>query len=131
MDKIKISEYQKKLVERENLAFATCDLNNQPNVIVVACCKVAGDDQILITDNYMNKTRENLLVNNKVSIAVWNKNGEEGYQFKGKAQYLTNGKYKKMVDEDSNNKGLAHKAAVLVTVNEIWDLVNPKLLAKK
>jgi hypothetical protein len=44
---------------------------------------------------------------------------------------LISGKWKKRVDEDQDNKGLAHKAAVLVTVDEIWDLATPKLIAKR
>lgn len=79
----------------------------------------------------MNKARKNLLENDRVAIAVWSDNQEEGYQFKGRAKYLTSGKWKKVVDEDPNNKGLAHKAAVSVIVDEIWDLANPKLLAKR
>lgn len=36
-----------------------------------------------------------------------------------------------MVDDDPNNKSLAHKAAVLVRIDEIWDLAKPKLIAKR
>lgn len=35
-----------------------------------------------------------------------------------------------MVDEDPDNEGLAHKAVVLVRVEEIWDLAKPRLIAK-
>ncbi|MBN1263644.1 MAG: hypothetical protein JW991_04785 [Candidatus Pacebacteria bacterium] len=38
---------------------------------------------------------------------------------------------KKRVDEDQENEGLAHKGAALVTVDEIWDLSKPRLLARK
>ena len=128
---IKISNAQKKLIEKQVLALASSDLNNKPNVVAVACCKVVAKDKILVTDNFMNKTRKNLLVNKNVALAVWSKDGEEGYQFKGKAEYLTSGKWKKMVDEDPDNKGLAHKGAVLVTIGEIWDLAEPKLIGKR
>ena len=33
-----------------------------------------------------------------------------------------------MVDNDPDNAGLAHKAAILVTITEIWDLATPKLI---
>ena len=127
---IKIDLKQKKLIEKQTLALATSDLEGKSNVIAVGCCKAMDKDKILITDNFMNKTKNNLLANNKVAIAVWSDDGKEGYQFKGGGEYLTSGKWKKMVDKDPDNKDLAHKAAVLVTVNEIWDLANPKLLAK-
>jgi len=128
---IKISKKQKELIEGNILAFATCDLRGKPNVIAVSFCRVVDKDKILITDNFMNKTRKNLIENSRVAISVWGEDGNEGYQFKGKADYLTSGKWKKIVDKDPNNKGLAHKAAVLVTVEEIWDLANPKLLAER
>lgn len=128
---IKITTNQKKLIEKGALALATSDLSNRPNVVAVACCKVINKDKILITDNFMNKTKKNLLANSRVALAVWSDDWEEGYQFKGKAEYLVSGRWKKAVDENPNNKGLAHKAAVLATIDEIWDLADPKLLAKK
>jgi predicted pyridoxine 5'-phosphate oxidase superfamily flavin-nucleotide-binding protein len=129
---IRTTKKQKNLIEKQVLALATSDVTGKPNVIAVACCKVVAKDKILITDNFMNKTKKNLLVNNRVALAVWSNDWEEGYQFRGKAQYLTSGKWKKRVDEDPpNNKGLAHKAAVLVTVDEIWDLADPKLVGKR
>jgi hypothetical protein len=123
-----ITNSMKALIENEVLAFATVDQKQVPNVIAVACCKVLEGSKILITDNFLNKTRKNLLYNNEVAIALWSKDEKEGYQFKGSAEYLTEGKYKDMVDNDPDNKGLAHRAAVVVTVEKIWDLVNPKRL---
>lgn len=122
MAKIKINQAQKKLIESRVLGFATCDLDNKPNVIAVACAKVVGNDKVLITDNYMDKSKQNLAKNNKVAVVVWSKDEEEGYQFKGTAQYLTTGKWKKFVEEMKENKGLPAKAAVLVTVEEIYRL---------
>ncbi len=120
-----ITKQQKKLIENEVLAFATSNLENRPNVVAVACVKVVGPNQILITDNFMNKTRKNLEKNNKVAVAVWSKDWEEGYHFKGTAEYIAEGRWKGVVEEMKENEGLAHKAAVLVTVEEIYDLANP------
>ena len=118
----------KSLFEKSIIAFATVDLNNKPNVVAVAFCKFISDNQVLITDNFMNKTRENLEHNKNVSLSFWNK--DNGYQVKGIAEVFTSGKFKEIVDNDPNNNGLSHKAAILVTIEEIWDLNDPKLLAK-
>lgn len=126
---VKITDAQKRLVENEVMALSTVNSEMSPNVVAVACCKVVGSNQILLTDNFMNKTRANLLANPSVALAVWSKDMKEGFQFKGTADYLKSGKWKETVDMDPDNKGLAHKAAVLVTVNEIWDLAEPKLVA--
>jgi len=128
---IKITIEQKRLVEKQTVALATSDLDKRPNVIAVAFCKVVAPDKILITDNFMNKTRRNLLANDRVALAVWSNDWDEGYQFKGVGRYLTSGKWKKVVDVEPNNKDLAHKAAVLITVDEIWDLAKPRLIAQR
>ncbi|MBD3362812.1 hypothetical protein GF362_03775 [Candidatus Dojkabacteria bacterium] len=125
---IKINKKQKQFIEEKVLALASVDANGAPNVVAVACCKLVEGNKILITDNFMNKTRKNLLNNKETSIAVWSEDWEEGYQFKGEAQYFSKGKWKKMVDEMSENNGLPHKGAVLFTIKEIWDLANPKKL---
>lgn len=110
---------------------ATADSSGRPNVIAVSCCKVVGKNKILVTDNFMNKTRNNLLANPVAACAVWSPDREKGFQFKGKVRYLTSGKWKRRVEAMPENKNLAHKGAVLIEVREIWDLVNPRLLAEE
>lgn len=128
---VKITKAQKSLLESVALALATANKEGTPNVVAVSCVKVVGKNEILISDNFMNKTKLNLLANNKVAIAVWSKDEGKGYQLKGKADYLTDGKWKKVVDQMPKNQGLAHKAAVLVTVEEVWNLAEPKLVSKE
>lgn len=120
----------KELLEKEVVALTTVSGDGRPNVIAVAFCKVIEGSKVLVTDNFMNKTRQNLVNNQHVAMAVWSKDMENGYQLKGRAECITEGKYKELVDKDPNNKGLAHKAAVLVTVSEIWDLAQPRLIIK-
>jgi len=124
-----IEEKLRILLESEIVAFSTVGEGDLPNVVSVVEIKVF-EDKLLITDNFFNKTRINLLKNKNVALAVWNKSGEVGYQIKGEAEYFTEGEWKKIVDEMKENEGLSHKGAVLVTVKEIWDLVNPKLVWK-
>lgn len=124
----------KELFEKSVIAFGTCNSDCVPNVIAVACCKVVANNQVLITDNFFNKTRQNLSANNKVSLSFWNPvDGDNnwGYQFKGVSEVFTLGKWKEIVDSDPDNDGLAHKAAILITITEIWDLANPKLICKE
>ena len=122
MKKVRITSKQKRLLESNTMAFGTSDLNGKPNVIAVASVKVVGVNKILITDNLFEKTKKNLLSNNKVSITVWSKDEKYGFQFKGAAEYLTAGKWKNIIDNMEENKGLSHKAAVLVTIKEIYPL---------
>jgi len=131
---VKITPDIKNIFEKAIIAFTTVSKTYMPNTVAIACAQVISDNQILFTDNFLNKTRQNLLKNNNVSLAFWNIEQSLdglGYQFKGTAQVFTDGKYKEMVDSMDCNQGLAHKAAVLVTVIEIWDLANPKLICKE
>lgn len=130
---IQISENIKTLLEKSIIAFGTADKNNKPNVNAVACCKVVSDNQVLVTDNFFYKTRQNLAENNQVSLSFWDPvdgSNNEGYQLKGVAEVFTEGQWKEMVDNDPNNSGLAHKAGILVTILEIWDLATPKFISK-
>lgn len=111
----------KKLIEENSLAFATVDSLGKPNVIGVAYAKVVSKMQILITDNYMKLTKENITTNNNVCLAVWNKDWH-GYKLIGNAEYFSSGKWKQFVEQIPENKGLPAKGAVLVTVSKIVKL---------
>lgn len=117
---MKITSEIKKIIEENAVAFSTVD-NNLPNVIGVAFVKVVSDNQILITDNYMKQTKENLEKNNNVCLAVWNKDWE-GYKLIGKAEYFTTGKWKTYVERMKENKGLPAKGAILITLSNIIKL---------
>jgi uncharacterized protein len=128
---IEITSEIKELIENNVLALASIDNELKPNVIAVAYVKVIDSNKLLITDNFMNKTRKNILENKSVSVAVWDEKQENSYQLKGKVEYLTEGKWKDFVNQMEENKGLTHKAAVLMTVNEIWNLSEPSLICKE
>jgi len=123
---ITINPELKKIIETSYIALATCDKLMKPNLIIVNGVHVVGPNQILVTDKCMVKTRVNLLVNGQLSLAVWQ--GDQAFQLKGNAQYITSGSWKKIVDAYPENKKQVHKAAVLVNITEIWDLHNCKLL---
>lgn len=129
-----IPENIKHLLEKSIVAFGTTNKNLKPNVNAVACCRVVSQNQVLITDNYFNKTRSNLAENDQVCLSFWDPvdgSDNQGYQLKGTAQVFTSGEWKDMVDQDPNNAGLSHKAAILVTITEIWDLADPKLISQQ
>jgi hypothetical protein len=58
----------KNLIESNPVAFATITDGDKPSVIGVACVKVVSDNQILITDNYMNQTKKTSL---RIKMRVW------------------------------------------------------------
>ena len=114
----KITPTIKKLIKDNPMALATVDTHGKPNVIAVAYVKVINDNQLVITDNYMIQTRKNILANKNVCMACWDKEWS-GYKFVGQAQYHTKGEWKELVEEMLENKDLAVKGAILVTITEI------------
>jgi predicted pyridoxine 5'-phosphate oxidase superfamily flavin-nucleotide-binding protein len=110
----------KKIFEKNPIALATSDKAGIPYCIVVADVKVVSADQILVGDNYMKKTLENIKVNSKISGVVWNRNWEEmciGYNFLGKAEYFSKGKWLKKVKKI--HQGCPAKGAILITVSKV------------
>lgn len=71
------------------MAFSTVDKNGTPNVVPIASKKIVNDDTILVIDAFFKKTKENILQNKNVSIAMWK--GSKGYQIKGLSTYHSKG----------------------------------------
>lgn len=118
---IEINIDVKKLIEENPVAFATVDKFSNPNVIGVAFVKAVSKNQIIITDNFMEQTKENIKLNSNVCLAVWDKDWN-GYKLIGNAEYFTDGKWKSFVEKLPENKGLEAKGAILITITIITKL---------
>ena len=118
---IKINSKVKDIIEDNPVAFATVDLHGNPNVIGVAYVKVILPNKIIITDNFMKQTKENIDSNSNVCLAVWNQDWD-GYKLIGQAEYFTDGKWKDFIEQMPENKGLPAKGAILITVSKIIKL---------
>ena len=114
----KISDEIQKIVEENPLAVATVMPDGRPNAIGVAYVKVVSDNQILITDNFMNQTIKDITQNPNVVLLSWDKN-MNGYKLVGTAEYFGSGEWLERIKQMPKNKGLPAKGAVLVTVNLI------------
>ena len=87
---MKIPEEIKEFFDSVQLmAFSTVNDEGIPNVVVIASKKMVDDDKIWVIDTFFGKTKENILSNGKVAIALWRLN--EGYQIKGDAKYHSEG----------------------------------------
>jgi predicted pyridoxine 5'-phosphate oxidase superfamily flavin-nucleotide-binding protein len=67
------------------MTFSTLDKNGMPNVVPIASKKIVNDDTILVIDTFFKKTKENILQNKNVSIAM--REGSESYQIKKLSTY--------------------------------------------
>jgi predicted pyridoxine 5'-phosphate oxidase superfamily flavin-nucleotide-binding protein len=115
-----ITEEIKQMIEENPVAVSTITNNNKPYTIAVAFVKIK-DDKIIITNNHMKKTIENLKQNSNISLAVWNSKWE-GYQINGLAEYFEQGEWLEFVKSLEENKEEPCKGAIVINVNDIKEL---------
>ena len=118
---IKITPQQQALIENNPLAFATTNKNGSPNVIAVACVKVVSKHDLLVTDNFMKHTVDNLKANNSVALVVWNGDWK-GLQINGTAKYYRDGPWLEKVKGLEDNKDLPAKGAILISITDIKEI---------
>ena len=101
---------------------ATCSTEQAPNVVPIKCLKWIGNNKVLVADNFMKKTKQNILDNFNVSFVV-KEVRKYPFQFKGKVKIYTEGHYFdeiiKMVEK------YKPKSALVIEINEVYS-VNPK-----
>jgi len=109
----------KEKLEEATIAVATVDKENRPHTIAIMYAKVI-EEKIIITNNYMKTTIENIKNNPYISLVFWK--GEEGYRINGKSEYFDSGKWLKFVKDLKENKGLPARGAIVIKVLEIKPL---------
>jgi len=119
----KITEEMKEVVEKAKTpVLATSTPNGTPNAVPIAFTKVLSDDEILLMDNFMNKTRQNINQNPVVAVSAWAMDARTGYQFKGNVRIESSGE---IYDEgtkwvQSRMPQVTPKAAIILKVDEIY-----------
>lgn len=77
--------------QRNNIVvLTTTDKSGLPNAIYATCAAQYNANTYVIADNYMNKTRKNILEGSKASLLFMTKEGT-AYQLKGKVVYHKHG----------------------------------------
>jgi predicted pyridoxine 5'-phosphate oxidase superfamily flavin-nucleotide-binding protein len=110
-------------LEKDLVFLATASPDGVPNVVPIGFARPIDEDNILIADNYMNKTRQNLDKNPQISLVT--KDATKcPFQFKGKVFIYESGKYFDIVTEWGENAmtKLTPKAAILMKVEEIYSI---------
>ena len=119
----KLPEEVKAAIDKAaNVCVATADKNAIANVIYVSYLKYQDDETIIIADNKLSKTRENLKSNPKLSFVVLDTETKKSYQVKGiVTTYLTGEQYQSVVDWVHVKKPeMTPFAALYVTVEEVF-----------
>ncbi len=123
----KLNQRMKEIFEKQRpIALATATQDGIPNVVPVGMKKIIDDETILISDQYLHKTRKNIEANPKVAITMWDKT--EGYQIKGTVTIETSGplfeETAQWVEERGKtlNSPLRSKGALILKIREIYSV---------
>ncbi len=109
-------------------AVSTASKAGEPNVVAITFVKILSDDEILVMDNFMQKSEANLKENPRIAISCWyidpQTHAAHAYQFKGNARIEDSGK---IFEEGrqwvkSAMPVINSKAAVIVKVTEVFNL---------
>jgi len=109
----------KNKIENATIAIATVDNNKNPHNIAIMYAKVKNN-KIIITNNYMNTTINNLKSNKNISLVFWE--GENGWGIDGEVEYHDSGNWLEFVKSLPENKNEPTKGAVVISVNNIRKL---------
>lgn len=70
---------------------ATASKDGEPNASPKRSIQVLDDDHLMFVDVSSPKTRQNVMENPRVCVTMVNVPDQKGYQFKGSAEYLSEG----------------------------------------
>lgn len=118
-----LNEAVVEVLKNEMWDLATC-ANGNPNVVPVAFKDVTEDGKLVVGDVFLETTLKNLTASDgKIAISVYNSQTLEGYQIKGKAEYITEGAvvdtFKAMVEKMFQGAVTAKGALVITPENVI------------
>lgn len=117
-----LSESVIKVLKNEMWDLATC-ANGEPNVVPVAFKDVTEEGKLVVGDVFLETTLNNIKENNgKIAVSVYDAQNLEGYQIKGTAEYITEGKlvdtFKEMVEKMFQGAATA-KGALVITPSKV------------
>jgi predicted pyridoxine 5'-phosphate oxidase superfamily flavin-nucleotide-binding protein len=120
-DLVKVSPEVRTVFEKQHvIPMATADSKARPNVILVGMWFWADDETLVVSDNYLNKTKANLRENPVVAFNGWADG--KSYQIKCQVKWETSGPRFEQVRKmaTSETRQFPGKAAVVCAVEEIF-----------
>ena len=117
----KIPEIAAKVWENREgpVVLTTVDSKGIPNSIYVTCVRKISNEEIVVADNKMQKTRTNIMAGSPVTL-LYISNEKKAFQLKGSVEYRTSGKE---FDEMKNgwlDKKYPGNAAVIFHIEAVY-----------
>lgn len=112
-----LNEAVVKVLKSSMWDLATC-AEGEPNVVPVAFKDVTAEGKLVVGDVFLETTLQNIRENNgRIAISVYDAKTLEGYQIKGKAEYVTEGEivntFKAMVEKMFHGAATAKGALII------------------
>ncbi len=101
------------------VVMTTVDSTGTPNTIYVTCVNKYSNDQIVVADNKMHKTRANITAGSKVNLLYITKN-KKAFQLKGSVAYITEGPIFDDMKTGWLDKKYPGHAAVVIHIEEVY-----------
>ena len=117
LNEVKLTNYIS-LIENNPCHIATVNNDNTPNLSVASDIKVLDDETILISNNEMIHTPDNIIANRNVVLTSF---GDKwaGLRLTGVASYHTQGEYFDICNKYFNNETATQKGAIIVKVIKV------------
>lgn len=96
----------------------TVDTTGLPNAIYVGAIDIYDDNTIVVAENYLNKTKANILSGSKASLVFLTKE-RKSYQIKGSVEYIQSGPIFDFMKR-INVPGYPGHAAVAIKVKVVY-----------
>ena len=114
-----LTEKQKDVFKKNSvIVLTTCSGSKQPRSIFVEVNKVESD-YLVVTNNEMKISSENLKNNPNVFILAFNPDYSCVLKIAGAAEYLTSGEDFEFVKNLEGNKNYSRKAAVKINIKHV------------
>ena len=118
---VKLTDEVKESLAGTKLVYlATSSQDRVPNVVPIAAFKIRDDGTVLISDQFFNKTLQNMKDNPKIALSWWGDKG--GFQIKGTVTIHTNDEtFRQDVAwmKESWPK-FVPKSAVILTITDVY-----------
>ena len=121
LDEVKLTKYVD-LIEKNPIHIASVNKSNKPNLSVASDIKVLDDKTILISNNEMIHTPDNILVNKNVVLTSFSDKWA-GLRMTGIAKYYISGKYFKICNDLFNNETATPKGVIIIKIKKVEGIV--------
>ena len=117
------SEMKEAFGKMKIFPIATTSKDGTPNVVPIGVVELVSDDTIWITDNFMQKSLENLAANPKIALYVWGPEIKGCFQIKGQASVKTSGKDFDAMKAKINakNPAMPARSLIIVKITEVFE----------